>query len=71
MLICTFCADPLVREPIYGSQLFVAGTVPRLTLSAQKIKIDTSANNVAPDETARYEPSHQDLHCLPFRVGFN
>ena len=22
------------------------------------------ANNVDPDETARYEPSHQDLHCL-------
>ena len=22
------------------------------------------ANNVNPDETAHYEPSHQDLHCL-------
>ena len=22
------------------------------------------ANSVDPDETARYEPSHQDLHCL-------
>ena len=23
-------------------------------------------NSVDPDETARNEPSHQDLHCLPF-----
>ena len=22
------------------------------------------ANSVDPDETAHYEPSHQDLHCL-------
>ena len=22
------------------------------------------ANSVGPDETARYEPSHLDLHCL-------
>ena len=22
------------------------------------------ANSVEPDETARFEPSHQDLHCL-------
>ena len=22
------------------------------------------ANSVDPNETARYEPSHQDLHCL-------
>ena len=25
----------------------------------------TLANNVNPDETAPYEPSHQDFHCLP------
>ena len=24
----------------------------------------TCANSVDPDETARYEPSHQDLHCF-------
>ena len=24
----------------------------------------TFANNVNPDETALYEPSHQDFHCL-------
>ena len=25
----------------------------------------TFANNVDPDKMAHYEPSHQDLHCLP------
>ena len=28
------------------------------------------ANSVDPDETVRYEPSHQDLHCLPFCFCF-
>ena len=28
------------------------------------MKTDTFSNNVEPDETARDEPSHQDLHCL-------
>ena len=28
------------------------------------------ANSVDPDETARYEPSHLDLHCLQgFFIG--
>ena len=26
------------------------------------------ANSVDPDETAHYEPSHQDLHCFPVMV---
>ena len=29
-------------------------------------KTATFANNVDPDEMAHDEPSHQDLHCLPF-----
>ena len=30
-----------------------------------QIKINNRmANSVGPDETARHEPSHQDLHCL-------
>ena len=33
-----------------------------LTLSALQTKPDTCANSVDPDETARNEPSHQDLH---------
>ena len=36
-----------------------------LILSSLKINTDTFANSVDPDETARNEPSHQDLHCLP------
>ena len=30
----------------------------------------TSANSADPDETARNEPSHQDLHCFPFWYWF-
>ena len=37
-----------------------------LTLSALQTNTDTFANSADPDETARIEPSHQDLHCLPF-----
>ena len=37
-----------------------------LTLSAQQTNASTFANSVDPDETARHEPSHQALHCLPF-----
>ena len=29
-----------------------------------------TANSVDPDETGRNEPSHQDLHCLPFFFFF-
>ena len=29
-------------------------------------KTDTLANSADPEETARNEPSLQDLHCLPF-----
>ena len=41
-----------------------------LTLSTWQTKTFTFANSVDPDETARNEPSHQDLHCLPFGFGF-
>ena len=37
-----------------------------LTISALQTKTDTCANSVDPDEMAPKEPSHQDLHCLPF-----
>ena len=29
-------------------------------------KTSNFANSVDPDEMAHYEPSHLDLHCLPF-----
>ena len=32
--------------------------------------VDIFANSVAPDETDHNEPSHQDLHCLPFYSWF-
>ena len=41
-----------------------------ITLSARLTKRDTCANSVDPDEIAHKEPSHQDLHCLPFCVLF-
>ena len=41
-----------------------------LTISARQIKTNTCANNVDPDETARNDLSHQDLHCLQFCFFF-
>ena len=41
-----------------------------LTFLTPQIKPDTCANSVDPDETAHYEPSHQDLHCLSFCFDF-
>ena len=40
------------------------------TLSAPQTKPNTSANREDPDETAHNEPSHLNLHCLPFRFQF-
>ena len=37
----------------------------RQCLSVLQTDTNTNANSVDPDETAYYEPSHQDLHCLP------
>ena len=45
--------------------------VSMLTLSAQQTKTDTRAISADPDKTARDEPSHQDLHCLPFCFRFS
>ena len=33
-------------------------------------KTDTCANSVDPDEMAHNEPSHLDLHCLPFCLDY-
>ena len=40
------------------------------TFSALNMETDTCASSVDPDETARNEPSHQDLPCLPFFFFF-
>ena len=41
-----------------------------LTFSALQTKSDTCVNGVDPDETARNEPSHQDLQCLQLYCFF-
>ena len=40
--------------------------VQHLTVSLLLSKTGTCTNSADPDETARNEPSHQDLHSLPF-----
>ena len=37
-----------------------------LTLFSLQTNADAFANSADPDETARNEPFHQDLQCLPF-----
>ena len=39
-----------------------------LTFSAQQTKPNICANSVDPDETARNEPSHQELHFFSILV---
>ena len=41
-----------------------------LTLPSQQTDRDTFVNGADPDETARNEPSHQDLHCLQLCYWF-
>ena len=45
--------------------------VKYLIFSFLQINTDTFANSVDPEEMARNEPSHQDLHCLPFYLIFH
>ena len=52
-----------ISLPLY---LTVKCTRNSFTLSALQTKINTCANNVNQDETARDHLSHLDLHCLPF-----
>ena len=42
----------------------------KLIISALYTDTKTCANSVDPDETIRNEPSHQDLHFLPFDFYF-
>ena len=56
-----------VVKPIFYSVAFPMKIYQfSLTVSARQIKTDVWGNSVDPDETARHEPSHQDLHCLQF-----
>ena len=45
--------------------LFFVAVIVVLILSAWQTKTNICANSIGPDETARSEPSHQDLQCLP------
>ena len=45
--------------------VFLKWTLPSSNLDRFLSEIQNrTANSVYPDETARYEPSHLDLHCL-------
>ena len=48
------------------NQVRVTGKTLTFNLSTLQTNTETYANSADPDETARNEPSHQDLHCLPF-----
>ena len=50
-----------------GSLIIELGHVHRCKKGShfeKKTKQNRMANSVDPDETAHYEPSHLDLHCL-------
>ena len=51
-------------ELIYSYNLLII--LSKLTLSALQPIFVLFANCTDSDETAHNEPSHQDLHCLPF-----
>ena len=52
-----------VCQNYYPAWLFAKSYI---TLLAQQTKTCTFANRIDPDEMAHNEPSHLDLHCLPF-----
>ena len=65
-----YCLQMYVR-------IYLKSQVTRLYPSSQfraRVKSgkfgDTFANSVNPDDTAPYEPSHQDFHCLPSKFIF-
>ena len=62
VIICNFleCSMTCIRCVHFKNKTL------NLTLSALQTNTSTFANSVDPDEMAHYEPSHQDLHCLPF-----
>ena len=51
---------------LYKWQNFYQVFPTNLTLSSLQTNTDTFANSADLDETARNEPSHVDLHYLPF-----
>ena len=53
--------DYLLTTPVCP---YVIPFIPDFFKVDPQIKKNRMANSVDPDETAHYEPSYQDLHCL-------
>ena len=45
--------------------IFEFGHVQNCKMGCHLKNKNRMANSVDPDETARHEPSHPELHCLP------
>ena len=62
-----------VKAPAIAFALNIRTLEPltKVTLSTMYNSTDTYANSIDPDEMAHNEPSHQDLHCLPFCFDFS
>ena len=63
------CLDTVSR--IREISIMAVVLICSLTLSALQAETTLFANSVDPDEMAHNEPSHQDLHCLPFCFDFD
>ena len=61
-ILKTFKTGATLKE----QNLLSEGECFHLSFSSLQTNTNTCANSVDPDETARNEPSHQDLHCLQF-----
>ena len=51
---------------IHTVKIYRIETIEFHTLEVLNTAITEFANTEDPDEMAHYEPSHLDLHCLPF-----
>ena len=64
------CREPLYLTITTNLKNAFMGTVRVSRVKSVKfghqVNSDTFANSVNPDETAPYEPSHQDFQCLLF-----
>ena len=70
ILYLPFCLLPFyLPNPLLRHCLLISVSLNWLTLSVLQTQT-VFANSVNPVETAHYEPSHQDLHSLPFCFNF-
>ena len=59
-----FSLNPFHPEFMKWTSPSLNSNVPLLQVGISIRNQNRMANNVDPDETAHYEPSHQGLHCL-------